>query len=97
MINRARKFAEAAHGAINHKRKYTGVPYIVHPASVAKLVSSVTDNIEMICAAWLHDVVEDTPVTLEEIGSEFGGNVVNLVSDLTDLSIPEDRNRAIRK
>jgi len=97
MINKARKFAEAAHASIAQKRKYTGDPYIVHPASVAKLVATVSDNPDMICAAWLHDVVEDTPVTLAEIEVEFGADVAQLVSDLTDVSKPEDGNRRIRK
>jgi len=97
MINKARKFAEAAHASIGQKRKYTGDPYIVHPASVAKLVATVTDNPDMICAAWLHDVVEDTPVTIAEIEVEFGVIVAQLVADLTDVSKPEDGNRKIRK
>ena len=97
MINKARKFAEAAHCSIDQRRKYTNDPYIVHPAAVAKIVSTVTDNVEMICAAWLHDVVEDTPVTLDEICSEFGDIVAHLVSDLTDVSVPSDGNRKIRK
>ena len=97
MINKARKFAEAAHSSIDQRRKYTDDPYIIHPASVAKLVSSVTDNVAMICAAWLHDVVEDTPVTLDEIRSEFGDEIAELVSDLTDVSRPEDGNRKVRK
>lgn len=97
MINKARKFAEAAHASINQKRKYTGDPYIVHPASVAKLVATVTDNADMICAAWLHDVVEDTPVSNDEIELEFGPKVAELVAYLTDVSTPEDGNRKVRK
>jgi len=97
MINKARKLAEAAHRSIDQRRKYTNDPYIIHPASVAKLVSSVTDNVAMISAAWLHDVVEDTSVTLDEIRNEFGDEIADLVSDLTDVSKPEDGNRKIRK
>lgn len=69
----------------------------MHPASVAKLVASVTDDEAMICAAWLHDVVEDTPVTIEEIQAEFGEDIAQLVADLTDVSKPEDGNRKVRK
>jgi len=96
-ICRARTFAETAHQSINQRRKYTGDAYIVHPESVAALVSGVIDDVEMISAAWLHDTVEDTPVTLDEISSEFGCRVARLVSDLTDVSRPEDGNRKIRK
>jgi len=97
MISKARKFSEAAHSSIDQRRKYTNDPYIVHPAAVAKLVSTVTDNVEMICAAWLHDVVEDTPVTIEQIHNEFGDIVAQLVADLTDVSVLADGNRKIRK
>jgi (p)ppGpp synthase/HD superfamily hydrolase len=51
------QFAKLAHS--EQKRKYTGAPYFSHCANVAKIVSSVTDDIETICAAYLHDVVED--------------------------------------
>ena len=51
----------------------------------------------MLAAAVLHDVVEDTAVTLEEIQQEFGETVAQLVNYLTDVSKPEDGNRAIRK
>lgn len=97
MIKKARQFATAAHQSIDQRRKYTGDDYIVHPAAVAKLVSGVTDDVEMICAAWLHDVVEDTPVSMAEIRAEFGERVANLVADLTDVSKLEDGNRKVRK
>ena len=96
-ITRARQFAKRAHEDAGQLRKYTKEPYIVHPAAVAKLVASVTDDEAMICAAWLHDVVEDTPVTLVDIESEFGEDVAALVSDLTDISRPQDGNRKTRK
>ncbi len=91
----AAAFAETAHGA--QKRKYTGEPYIVHPAAVAKIVSKVVNDEEVIAAAWLHDVVEDTPVTLSEIETLFGTRVAPLVEALTDVSKPTDGNREIRK
>ncbi len=96
-IKKASEYAKAAHAEINQKRKYTGDPYIVHPAAVAKLVSTVTDDKEMICAAWLHDVVEDTRRTLDDIKSEFGEAIAELVENLTDISKPEDGNRKLRK
>ena len=45
----------------------------------------------------LHDVVEDTPVTIKDIEDEFGPRVASMVDDLTDVSKPEDGNRAVRK
>lgn len=97
MIEKASKFAANAHAAIDQRRKYTREPYIVHPAEVARLVASVTDDVAMICAAWLHDVVEDTPVSITEIEFEFGNDIARLVADLTDVSTPADGNRKTRK
>ncbi len=97
VIAKARRFAKRAHEEAGQVRKYTGEPYIVHPAAVAKLVAGVTDDAAMISAAWLHDVVEDTPVTPAEIESEFGADIAALVSDLTDVATPADGNRAARK
>lgn len=97
LIERARVFATAAHAAIDQRRKYTDVPYIEHPRRVAERVASVPHTPEMIAAAWLHDVVEDTAVTIEEIQREFGEEVAILVAGLTDVSRPEDGNRKVRK
>jgi len=94
---RAREFANRAHGAIDQRRKYTNEPYIRHPEAVAELVRSVPHTEAMLAATWLHDVVEDTPVTIEEIEREFGAEVAALVKMLTDVSRPQDGNRAVRK
>jgi len=96
-IKEAIRFATWAHASIDQRRKYTNEPYIIHPAAVARLVSWITDDEAMIAAAWLHDVVEDTPVTIDEIRSKFGDDVASLVSDLTAVSKPEDGNRKTRK
>lgn len=93
----ALRFATAAHGSIDQRRKYTGEPYIVHPVAVAELVRSVPHNETMIAAALLHDVVEDTPVTIAEIEAAFGNAVATFVDWLTDVSRPQDGNRRIRK
>ena len=97
LVQRAQEFATNAHKRIDHKRKYTQQPYTVHLATVAKIVNSVTDDEEMIAAAWLHDVVEDTPATLYEIETSFGVDVAKLVENLTDISKPSDGNRQQRK
>jgi hypothetical protein len=96
-IERARKFATGAHQRIDQRRKYSGQPYHVHLEAVARTVSSVTTDEETICAAWLHDVVEDTPATLEDVEREFGASIAALVEELTDTSRPSDGNRATRK
>jgi len=90
-------FAAGAHGAIGQKRKYTGVDYIQHPMAVSKLVASVGGTDSMVCAALLHDVVEDTKIDLSEIEEMFGEEVAALVEQVTDISRPEDGNRAKRK
>ncbi len=97
MIERARVFATAAHAAVGQVRKYTFEPYIVHPAEVAKIVRDAGGSEAMVAAAWLHDTVEDTGVTIETIRAEFGTEVAELVGWLTDVSRPEHGNRAHRK
>lgn len=97
MVERARVFATAAHAAVGQVRKYTFEPYIVHPAEVAKIVRDAGGSEAMVAAAWLHDTVEDTGVTIETIRAEFGVEVAELVGWLTDVSRPEHGNRAHRK
>lgn len=97
LVNTVICFATEAHQRIDHRRKYSNQPYAVHLERVAKTVASVTDNEEMIAAAWLHDVVEDTPATLDDIERNFGSSIASLVRELTDVSKPSDGNRAVRK
>ncbi len=94
---RAKEFATRKHSEANQVRKYTGEPYINHPASVVEIVRSVAHTEAMLAAAWLHDTVEDTRATLKEIYDLFGPEVCLMVEDLTDISKPEDGNRAARK
>lgn len=93
----AREFATHYHGIIDQRRKYTNAPYIEHPAAVVEIVKSVSHTPEMIAAAWLHDVVEDTPATIEEVRRTFGHHIASLVEMLTNASRYEDGNRAARK
>ena len=98
LIDWAYEFAEFAHRC--QVRKYTGEPYINHPVEVAQIVATVTDDVNMICAALLHDVVEDTWVTQDLLYQQalgFRHPVANLVYWLTDQSKKEDGNRKIRK
>ena len=94
-LDRAIAYATLAHKG--QKRKYTGTPYIDHPLEVMGIVRTVPHTTEMLMAAVLHDTVEDTAATLDEIDKNFGKVVRSLVSDLTDISDPEDGNRAFRK
>ena len=93
----AMKFSKQAHDSIGQKRKYSGKPYWVHPQRVAELVKSVGGSEEQQAAAWLHDTVEDTPVTIEDVRKYFGEHVASMVSDLTDVSTLDQGNRATRK
>ena len=97
MVVEAKMFATAAHAAIGQKRKYSGDDYIVHPQRVAAIVEKHGGTDEMIAAAWLHDTVEDTDVTPILITKMFGVDVADIVEGLTDISLPEDGNRAKRK
>ena len=93
-------FAAAAHAAVGQVRKYDKQPYINHPREVRLiLLEFATDGVtpEQEAAALLHDVVEDTGVTIELVQGTFGDGVADLVSDLTDVSKPEDGNRKARK
>ena len=98
LIAKARAYATAAHSG--QKRKYTGDDYIVHPIAVARLVEERGGSEAMICAALLHDTVEDTNTTEEDILANFGPEIAKLVRELTDVYTKEDYphlNRKVRK
>jgi (p)ppGpp synthase/HD superfamily hydrolase len=98
LVDRAAAFAYGAHAAVGQKRKYTGEPYAVHPQQVAHLVRvAAFGTPEMIAAAHLHDVVEDTGVTLDDLGAIFPNEVIRLVDWMTDKTTLADGNRAVRK
>lgn len=93
-IYRATNFAYFKHSG--QKRKYTGEPYVHHCGNVAALVESVDGSPDMICAAWLHDTLEDTDTLIAELVSLFGSSITCLVHELTD-HFTGVGNRAIRK
>jgi len=98
VVQKAHVYAMAAHASVKQLRKYTNEPYIVHPMQVARIVASVEGSTEdMIAAALLHDVIEDTGCTFTDIHMSFGIDIAGMVSWLTDVSKPEDGNRAARK
>ena len=77
MIQKAAEFAAHAHaGAL---RKGSKLPYIVHPREVAMIVAMMTEDPEVIAAAYLHDVIEDAGVRYEELEEQFGKRVADLV------------------
>lgn len=97
-IRLAEVFSYAAHCACGQTRKYTGEAYFTHPERVAKMVAETPGaNEDMVCAAYLHDVVEDTQVLQKDINHLFGPDVAVLVNQLTNVSKPEDGNRETRK
>lgn len=98
MVLEAKTFAIAAHEAVGQKRKYTGEPYWLHPLNVAAIVSDTPRATpELVAAAWLHDVVEDTAISNDLIWSHFGYRVADIVAGVTDIAEPQDGNRKKRK
>ena len=100
MIEKAYRMANDAH---KDARRRSGEPYICHPLAVARLVLDLGMDTESIAAALLHDVVEDTPITIEEVKSAFGAEVALLVDGVTKLtkiqfsSIEEQQAENLRK
>ncbi len=81
LFDEAAKFAiEAHHGTERRGKAY---PYIIHPMEAASIVATMTNDPEMLAAAMLHDTVEDTDVTLEQIRERFGDRVASLVQHET--------------
>ena len=78
-------------------RKFGGIPYILHPMEVAQILSTMTDDREIIAAGILHDIVEDTDGTLAEIGSRFGKRVAYLVSSESENEYPNEDKAATWK
>lgn len=84
IIERAFKFAKEAHKGI---RRRSGEPYIMHPIAVARIVSQeIGLGSTSICSALLHDVVEDTDYTVDDIKSQFGDKIAQIVEGLTKIS-----------
>ena len=82
LIQRAYNYAVSHHG--DQKRK-SGEPYIVHPVNVAYTIAELGLDEQTICAALLHDVVEDTDATFEDIVAEFGQEIAEMVDGVTKL------------
>lgn len=78
----AKDFAENAHKG--QHRKNAHIPYITHPIRVAERLESIESSDELVCAAYLHDVVEDTPYEIEDIENQFGARIAELVAAHTE-------------
>lgn len=98
LVSEAVTFAVKAHDGMRRKKSQS--PYILHPLEAAVIVGTMTDDQNVIAAAVLHDVVEDTDVTIEEIEERFGKRVKSLVQSETEDKrehIPPDQTWRIRK
>lgn len=82
LLDRAIKFAVDAHH--NTERRGKGFPYIVHPLEAVEIVATITPDQELLAAAALHDTIEDTDVTVEQIRAEFGDRIADLVHAESD-------------
>ncbi|WP_294967009.1 RelA/SpoT family protein [Sulfurimonas sp.] len=86
-LREALQYSKDAH---KHQVRKSGQPYIIHPILVASIVSSITDDESMAIAALLHDVVEDTDVSIEKVTELFGADVSHLVEGLTKIDSIRD-------
>ena len=82
LLDRAIVFAVRAHH--DTERRGKGFPYIVHPMEAMEIVATITSDQELLAAAALHDTIEDTDVTVEDIRHEFGDRVAELVHAESD-------------
>jgi len=82
LVKKAYDFAKSYHG--DQKRK-SGESYLIHPLNVAYILATLEMDDETICAALLHDVVEDTEATNEDLINEFGQSIADMVAGVTKL------------
>jgi len=100
VIDKAYNFAKEAHDG---QLRYSGQPYIIHPVAVATILVDLCMDYQSVVAALLHDTVEDTDVSLENVKNEYGADIAKLVDGVTKLGkIPlstkeEEQAENIRK
>ena len=98
LVSEAIMFAVAAHDGMRRKKSET--PYILHPMEAAVIVSTMSDDQNLIAAAALHDVVEDAGITIEEVEAKFGKRVRELVESETEdkrADLPPSATWRVRK
>ena len=86
-IQHALTFSQQAH---HDQFRKSGEPYIVHPVLVASIVANITGDEAMVIAALLHDVIEDTHITIDEVARDYGPDVAHLVEGLTKIDTIRD-------
>lgn len=84
-LDKAIEFAVKAHA--NSERRGKGFPYVIHPLEAMSIVASMTPDQELLAAAALHDTVEDTGVTVDDLRREFGDRVARLVEAESDVFV----------
>ncbi|TYO95102.1 RelA/SpoT family protein [Desulfallas thermosapovorans] len=94
LLKRAFAFASEAHAG---QKRISGEPYVTHPVAIAAILADLEMDMDTLVAGLLHDTVEDTGVTLEEIEKRFGREVAQLVDGVTKLSRLEYRSKEERQ
>ena len=94
-VDRGRVEAAFAYACVHHadQRRLSGEEFIIHPVGVAKICAGMRLDTETLCAALLHDTVEDTSASLEEVGETFGEEIAGLVDGVTKLDNPTFQSR----
>ena len=85
LLDRAILFAVKAHAGTERRGK--GFPYIVHPLEAVEIVATITPDQELLAAAALHDVVEDTDISADDLRAEFGNRIADLVVAESDVFV----------
>ncbi len=91
-IIKAYEYAQEKH--LGQMRKFSGLPYFSHPKAVARIIEELTADETMIITSLLHDVVEDTNTTIEDIKELFGNKVSSLVKELTSRSLKNGERKS---
>jgi (p)ppGpp synthase/HD superfamily hydrolase len=95
LVSEAAEFAARRHSGMQRKGR-GNEPYVNHLAEVANLLATATDgtDAELVATGWLHDTIEDTDTTREELAQKFGERVAALVVEVTDdMSLPKEERR----
>jgi (p)ppGpp synthase/HD superfamily hydrolase len=98
LVSRAAEFAARAH-VDQHRKGIAQEPYVNHLAEVADLLARATDGADaaLVAAGWLHDTLEDTPLTVEDLTERFGADVTGLVREVTDdKSLPKATRKQLQ-
>jgi len=96
LVVAADDYASTAHDSIGQLEPYTGKPYSAHTRAVARVVATYVDSPEVVAAAHLHDIIEDTGESKAELLARFGPVVAGLVDEVSSKATPEMGNRATR-